>query len=42
MGELILNQTQIPKEQWRYGLRSSAKTGCGWIALYNALILLGE
>ena len=42
MGELILNQAQIPKEQWRYGLRSSAKTGCGWIALYNALILLGE
>ena len=42
MSELILNQTQIPKEQWRYGLRSSAKTGCGWIALYNALILLGE
>lgn len=42
MGKLILNQTQIPREQWRYGLRSSAKTGCGWIALYNALILLGK
>lgn len=42
MAELIYNQNRIPREQWRYGLRSSAKTGCGWIALYNALILLGE
>ena len=38
----IDNQTKIPQEQWRYGLRSSAKTGCGWIAVYNALIALGE
>ena len=41
MDELIYNQRQIPKEQWRYGLRSSAATGCGWIATHNALHLLG-
>ena len=41
MKELILNQTRIPKEQWRYGLRSSAKVGCGWIATHNALRLMG-
>ena len=41
MDELIYNQTKIPKEQWRYGLRTSAATGCGWIATYNALRLLG-
>ena len=41
MKELIYNQTQIPAEQWRYGLRSSAATGCGWIATHNALRLLG-
>lgn len=41
MDELIYNQRQIPKEQWRYGLRSSGATGCGWIATYNALRLLG-
>ena len=38
----IDNQTRIPAQQWRYGLRASAKTGCGWIAVYNALIALGE
>ena len=38
---LIYNQHDIPKEQWRYGLRASADTGCGWIATYNALRLLG-
>ena len=42
MGELIYNQTHIPEEKWRYGFRPSAKTGCGWIALYNALTLMGE
>lgn len=42
MADLIYNQNRIPREQWRYGLRASAKTGCGWIALYNALILMGE
>lgn len=38
---MIYNQRKIPKEQWRYGLRSSAAVGCGWIATYNALRLLG-
>ena len=41
MKELIYNQTQIPRDQWRYGLRSSAATGCGWIATHNALRLMG-
>ena len=41
MDDLIYNQWKIPKEQWRYGLRSSAETGCGWIATYNALRILG-
>ena len=41
MDELIYNQRNIPREQWRYGLRSSAATGCGWIATHNALRLLG-
>ena len=38
---LIYNQQNIPKQLWRYGHRSSAATGCGWIAAYNALCLLG-
>ena len=41
MDDMIYNQTKIPKEQWRYGFRSSADTGCGWIAVYNALRLMG-
>ena len=41
MDDLIYNQTKIPKEKWRYGLRTSAATGCGWIATYNALRLMG-
>ena len=41
MTDLIYNQTKIPKEQWRYGFRTSAATGCGWIATYNALRLMG-
>ena len=41
MEDLIYNQRKIPKEQWRYGLRSSAATGCGWIATYNALRPMG-
>ncbi len=41
MDDLIYNQTWIPKEEYRYGLRSSAATGCGWIAAYNALRLMG-
>ena len=40
--DLILNQTKIPRNRWRYGLRGSAATGCGWIAGYNALLLLGR
>jgi len=39
---LILNQNDIPKEKWRYGLRSSAAVGCGWVATYNALRLMGK
>lgn len=39
---LIYNQQDIPKEQLRYGLRQSAATGCGWIAAYNALRLMGH
>ena len=42
MEDLIYCQRDIPKDQWRYGLRASAATGCGWIATYNALRLLGE
>ena len=38
---LIYNQTKIPKGKWRYGFRSSAAVGCGWIATYNALKLMG-
>ena len=41
MDDLIYNQHKIPKEKWRYGFRSSAATGCGWIATYNALRLMG-
>ena len=41
MDDLIYNQTRIPKEEYRYGLRSSAATGCGWIAAFNALRLMG-
>ncbi len=41
MMERIENQRQIPRHQWRYGFRASADTGCGWIAVYNALALLG-
>ena len=40
MNDLIYNQHDIPREQWRYGLRTSAATGCGWIAVYNALRLM--
>lgn len=41
MNDFIYNQTRIPKGQWRYGFRSSAATGCGWIAVYNALRVMG-
>lgn len=38
MAEFIYNQRDVP---CRYGLRSSAATGCGWVATHNALCLLG-
>ena len=41
MKKLIYNQKKIPKRQFRYGLRSSAAVGCGWIATYNVLALMG-
>lgn len=42
MADLIYNQHRIPKDLWHYGFRSSAAVGCGWIATYNALVLLGH
>lgn len=41
MNDLIYNQNHIPKNEHRYGLRASAATGCGWVATYNALQLMG-
>ena len=41
MNELIYCQRDIPREQWRYGFRSSAAVGCGWIATHNALRIMG-
>ncbi|MBR2048224.1 MAG: hypothetical protein IJ960_06460 [Oscillospiraceae bacterium] len=41
MKDLIYCQKEIPGDQCRYGFRTSADTGCGWIATYNALRLLG-
>lgn len=41
MKGMICNQRAIPREVHRYGLRASADVGCGWIATYNALKLLG-
>ena len=40
MEDLIYNQRDIPKRKWRYGFRTSAATGCGWIATFNALRLM--
>ena len=42
MKDLIYCQHDIPKDELRYGLRTSAATGCGWIATYNALRILGR
>ena len=42
MEELIYCQERIPRQQWRYGFRASAATGCGWIAAYNALRIMGR
>ena len=41
MDSLIYNQRDIPKEQYRYGLRASRDVGCGWVATHNALRLMG-
>lgn len=41
MDDFIYNQHDIPKDQYRYGLRASAQVGCGWIATCNALRILG-
>lgn len=41
MNGLIYNQNHIPKNEYRYGFRSSADTGCGWVATHNALHLMG-
>ena len=41
MPQLICNQNDIPKNVLRYGIRSSAGAGCGWIATYNAMALMG-
>lgn len=41
MNGMICNQHHIPRDVHRYGLRASAEVGCGWIATYNALKLLG-
>lgn len=38
--DMIYNQRSIPKDRLRYGFRSSAATGCGWVAIYNALCIL--
>ena len=40
MTDLICNQRRIPADKWRYGFRTSAATGCGWIATYNAARLM--
>lgn len=42
MNGLIYNQNHIPKDQYRYGFRASKDTGCGWVAVHNALHLLGK
>lgn len=38
---MIFCQKNIPKDQCRYGMRPGSATGCGPIAAYNALCLLG-
>ena len=39
---MICNQRNRPDGELRYGLRRSADTGCGWIATFNALQILGK
>ena len=40
--DMICNQRNMPEGGLRYGLRRSANVGCGWIATYNALRILGK
>ena len=40
--DMICNQQDMPVGDLRYGLRRSADTGCGWIATFNALRILGK
>ena len=42
MKDMIYCQRDIPTDELRYGLRTSAATGCGWVATYNALRILGK
>ena len=42
MKDMIYNQRDIPADALRYGFRTSADTGCGWIATWNALRILGK
>ena len=42
MKDLIYNQNDIPEDRYRYGFRASKDTGCGWVAIHNALCLLGK
>ena len=42
MKDMIYNQRDIPADVLRYGFRTSADTGCGWIATWNALRILGK
>ena len=42
MKDFIYNQYELPRDKWRYGLRPSTVTGCGWIAAYNALRIMGH
>jgi len=41
MNDLIYNQNDIPLNEHRYGFRPSAQVGCGWVAVHNALHLMG-
>lgn len=40
MAEYIYNQNDLPRGL-HYGFRESRATGCGWIAVYNALLYMG-
>lgn len=40
MTEYIYNQNDLPKGL-HYGFRESRATGCGWIAVFNALVHMG-